>query len=57
MLFNQTDQHGRDAFLFNCLLSRSMSQEETPEVLPEPLPQPVIEEPKKLLTDESELAF
>ena len=25
-----------------------------PEVLPEPLPQPVIEEPKKLLTDESE---
>ena len=28
--------------------------EETPEVLPEPLPQLVIEEPKKLLTDESE---
>lgn len=33
---------------------QEIQPEETPEVLPEPLPQPVIEEPKKLLTDESE---
>lgn len=32
---------------------QEIQPEETPEVLPEPLPQPVIEEPKKLLTDES----
>lgn len=33
---------------------QEIQPEETPEVFPEPLPQPVIEEPKKLLTDESE---
>lgn len=33
---------------------QEIQPEETPEVIPEPLPQPVIEEPKKLLTDESE---
>ena len=33
---------------------QDIQPEETPEVRPEPQPQPVIEEPKKLLTDESE---
>lgn len=34
---------------------QEIQPEETPEVFPEPLPQQVIEEPKKPLTDESEL--
>lgn len=33
---------------------QEVQPEETPEIRPEPLPQPVIEEPKKLLTDDSE---
>ncbi len=33
---------------------QEIQPEETPEVLPESLPQPIIEEPKELLTDESE---
>lgn len=33
---------------------QEVQPEETPEILPEPQPHPVIEEPKKLLTDESE---
>ena len=33
---------------------QDIQPEEAPEVRPEPQPQPVIEEPKKLLTDESE---
>ena len=33
---------------------QEIQPEETPEIIPEPQPQPVIEESKKLLTDESE---
>ena len=33
---------------------QEIQPEETPEIIPEPQPQPVIEESKKLLTDESD---